>query len=102
MRFFSKLVVICNLCFIIAVVLRVIENINKKDVAFNGYIKLDPLESTFVVLGYGAIIINIIFNGILLILFISKRKPNISNWMIWFNFLLLIIETCYFSQKFFN
>jgi hypothetical protein len=96
MRFFSKLVVICNVCFIIAVILRVIENLNKKDIAFNGYIKLDPLESTFVVLGYGAITINIIFNCILLILFISKRKSQVPKWMVGFNFLLLLTQLFYF------
>jgi hypothetical protein len=99
MRFFSKLVVICNVCFIIAVILRIIENLNKKDVAFNGYIKLDPLESTFVVLGYGAIILNIIFNSILLILFISKRKSNIPGWIVGFNFILLFIQLFYFLIK---
>jgi hypothetical protein len=98
MRFFSKLTVICNVCFIIAVVLRVIENLYKKNIAFTGRIKLDPIESTFVVLGYSAIVINVIFNCILLILFISKRKPLIPVWIIWFNFLLLLIEVCYFLR----
>ena len=99
MRFFSKLVVICNVCFIIAVILRVIENLNKKDVAFDGYIKLDPLESTFVVLGYGAIIVNIIFNCILLILFVKKRKQNIPSWIVVFNFILLLTQLFYFLMK---
>jgi len=102
MRFFSKLTVICNVCFIIAVVLRVIENLHKKNIAFTGQIKLDPVESTFVILGYGAIVVNVIFNSILLILFLSKRKLEIPKWMIWFNFLLLLIEVCYFSKIIIN
>jgi hypothetical protein len=102
MRFFSKLVVICNGCFIIAVILRVIENINKKNVVFTGAIILNPIESTFVILGYGAITINVIFNLILLILFIRKRKPQIPSWTIWFNFILLIIQVCYFSKAIIN
>jgi hypothetical protein len=80
------------------VALRFIENLHKKNIVFTGQIKLDPVESTFVILGYGAIGINVIFNSILLILFISKRKLEIPAWMIWFNFLLLITEVCYFLQ----
>ena len=96
MRFFSKLTVICNVCFIIVVVLRVVENLHKKNIVFAGQIKLDPVESTFVILGYGAIVINVIFNSILLILFLSKRKSPIPVWIIGFNLLLLLIEVCYF------
>lgn len=97
MRFFSKIVVICNACFIIAVILRVIENLNKKaDIVFTGMIKLNPLESDFVVLGYGAILINVIFNGIILILFITKNKPTIPKWIIVFNFFLLLLQVSYF------
>jgi hypothetical protein len=99
MRFFSKLVVICNCCFIIAVVLRVVENLHKKDVMFTGAIKLNPVESDFVVLGYGAILVNIIFAGIILILFATKRKPAIPTWMITFNFLLLLLQIGYFLVR---
>jgi hypothetical protein len=98
MRFFSKLVVICNVCFIIAVALRVLENLRKRNIVFTGQLKLDPIESTFVVLGYSAIIINLIFNAILLILFISKRKSLIPSWMMWFNFLLLLLQIIYFLK----
>jgi hypothetical protein len=96
MRFFSKLVVICNCCFIIAVILRVVENLHKKDVVFTGAIQLNPLESTFVVLGYSAVIINAIFNVVLLVLFVTKRKSEIPVWMIRFNFLLLLLQIGYF------
>ncbi|HMG82274.1 MAG TPA: hypothetical protein VK559_04505 [Ferruginibacter sp.] len=99
MRFFSKLVVICNMCFLIAVLLRVIENLRKKNILFTGRVILNPVESTFVILGYGAIIVNIIFNCILLILFISKRKPNIPSWIVVFNFLLLLVQLFYFLVK---
>ena len=97
MRFFSKLVVICNACFIIAVALRFIENAHKKNVAFSGAIQMNPVESTFVVLGYSAIIINVIFNLTILILFISKRKQVIPKWIICFNFLLLLAQIYYFK-----
>ena len=96
LRFFSKIIFICNLCFIAAVILRWVENANKKKGDFDGVIKLQPLESTIVVLGYGAIIFNFIFNIIILALLILKKQPLVPRWLIWFNFLILIIQVYYF------
>ncbi len=96
LRFFSKVIFICNLCFIAAVILRWVENANKKKGNFDGAIKLQPLESTIVVLGYGAIIFNLIFNIIILTLLLLKKELQVPKWLIWFNFLLLIIQVYYF------
>jgi len=96
LRFFSKIVFICNLCFIAAVILRWVENANKKKGDFDGVIKLQPLESTIVVLGYGAIIFNFIFNIIILALLLLKKQALVPKWLIWFNFLILIIQVYYF------
>ena len=96
LRFFSKIVFICNLCFIAAVILRWVENANKKKGNFDGAIKLQPLESTIVVLGYSAIIFNFIFNLIILALLLLKKKTGMPKWLIWFNFLILIIQVYYF------
>ena len=96
MKFFSRVVFICNCCFIIAVVLRLVENAHKKNGNFNGAIQINPIESTLVVLGYGAIYINLIFNFFLWGLFMSKKKPSVTRWLIWTNFLFLILQVYYF------
>ena len=96
LRFFSKIVFICNLCFIAAVILRWVENTNKQKGDFSGVIKLQPLESTIVVLGYGAIIINFIFNLVILLMLLLKKELLVPKWLIWFNFLILIIQVYYF------
>jgi hypothetical protein len=96
LRFFSKIVFICNLCFIAAVILRWVENMNKQKGDFSGAIKLQPLESTIVVLGYGAIIINFIFNLLLLVILVLKKEKKIEAWLIWFNFLILLVQVYYF------
>ena len=96
MRFFSKIVFICNLSFIAAVILRFVENAHKKKGNFDGAITLQPLESTLVVLGYGAIIINFIFNLFVMVLLLSKKDPFIARWLIWSNFFFLIIQVYYF------
>jgi hypothetical protein len=96
MKFFSRVVFICNCCFIIAVLLRWVENAQKKNGNFNGAISINPLESMLVILGYGAVYINLIFNLFLLALFISKRKPLVARWLLWGNFLFLILQIYYF------
>ncbi|MFT3680800.1 MAG: hypothetical protein QM791_11045 [Ferruginibacter sp.] len=97
MRFFSKIVFICNLCFLASVILRWVEIINKKHEGYTGdAIQLQPLKSTIVILGYGAIFINIIFNGIILALLLAKKELPVPKWLIWLNFLFLIAQVYYF------
>ena len=97
MRFFSKVIFICNISFVIAVILRVVENANKKEGIFDGAIKFQPLESTLVVMGYGAIFLNLIFNLILATLLLTKAKPAIASWLLWTNFIFLIAQIIYFT-----
>lgn len=96
MKFFAKLVFICNCCFIVAVILRLVENAQKKEGVFNGSIKIQPLESMFVILGYGAIYINFVFNIFLLISLVSRGKKTPLPWLYVVNFLFLIVQIYYF------
>jgi hypothetical protein len=96
MKFFAKLVFICNCCFVIAVILRLVENAHKTNTIFTGNIKIQPLESLLVILGYGAIYINFIFNLFLLIMFASGKKSSVSYWLKVTNFLFLIAQIYYF------
>ena len=95
-RFCSKLIFICNCCFIAAVILRWVENVNKQKGNFSGAIKLQPLESTIVILGYSAIIFNFIFNLTILVFLVLKKNLPVTGWLIWFNFLILIVQVYYF------
>jgi hypothetical protein len=96
MRFFAKLIFICNGCFVLAAILRLVENARKKQGSFDGLVQLQPLESTIVVLGYTAIIFNFIFNAIVLVLLLLKKKPAVASWLIWLNFLFLLAQVYYF------
>ncbi len=96
MKFFAKLVFICNCCFVIAVILRLVENAHKTNAVFTGSIKIQPLESMLVILGYGAIFVNFIFNFFLLLVFTSPKKPFIPQWLKVINFLFLIAQVYYF------
>jgi len=111
MRFFSKITFICNCCFVLAVILRRVENYNKKKVDFDGAIIVQPLQSTIVVLGYGAIFLNLLFLiSHLLVKSLNTRqaaepqqatlntvvKQAIPAWLIRINFLFFIIQLYYF------
>ena len=96
MKFFSKVVFICNGCFILAVLLRWIENAHKKNGNFNGSIQIQPLESSIVVLGYSAIVINALLNIILLTLLFTRYNHSVAKWLIWVNSVLLFVQIYYF------
>jgi hypothetical protein len=96
MRFFSKITFICNLCFVASVILRWVEIAMQKKGSHDGAIKLQPLESTVVVLGYGAIIINFIFNAFVLVFFLAKKEQPVAKWLIWINLFFLAAQVYYF------
>lgn len=96
MRFFSKIVFICNLCFVASVILRVVENAYRKTGDTNGAVIMQPVVSTLVVLGYGAIIINFVFNFLMLTLLLLKKEIPVTRWFIWINLFLFIIQLYYF------
>lgn len=96
MRFFSRIVFICNLCFLASVILRFVENAKRKNENFDGQILLNGLESTLVVLGYGAIFINVLFLLFCCGLLIFKQIKQIPKWIVIVNLVFFIIQVYYF------
>ncbi len=97
MRFLSKLYFICNISFVIAVVMRIVENLQKKNGVFTGAILTRPLESTLVIMGYFVTIgVALIFLLALLINIASKRDLKVPKWLICTNVVFLIIQCIYF------
>ena len=95
MRFFSRVVFICNCCFVLAVILNFVEQAHKKNGNFNGAIQIRPLVSMLVILGYGAIIVNFILNIFMLVLFVTEQQQNVTTWLIWVNFFFLLVQIFY-------
>jgi hypothetical protein len=97
MRTFSKLVLLCNICFVLAVVLRLVENSKRKVGDFSGAIPIQPLENTLVVLGYFvAIVLNAVFTIQMLYFFITKKEHTLSPWIVRINLLMFPIQIWYF------
>lgn len=87
---------ICNLCFLATVILRLVENARKKDETFDGLIMLKPLESTLVVLGYSAIIINLLFLVMYFFLRLAKKNKQIPQWIVLCNLVFFLLQVYYF------
>ena len=92
MRFFSKLTVLCNICFLAAVVLWFIEMNKKRQGSNEQAIPLPWMESTLVILGYGAIIINALFLLICFIFYSLKGDLKIPRWIIIFNIVIFCCQ----------
>jgi len=96
LRIFSKLVFICNLCFVAAVILRLLEIAEKKKADFNGQLLPQPIVSTIALLGYGAIFINLLFLLVCCGLLIFKRIKQIPKWIVIVNLVFFVIQLFYF------
>lgn len=98
MRFFSKLTVLCNICFLVAVVLWYFEVHNKPLGSTAQVLPLSWLEGTLVILGYGAIIVNTLFLLLCFIFTAFKVSVQIPRWIIIFN---IVIFCCQIYFHFF-
>jgi hypothetical protein len=92
MRFFSKITVLCNICFLLAVVLRYVETFKKPAGSTDQVIPLPWLEGTLVILGYGAIIVNTLFLLLAFIFVAFKMTVKIPRWIIIFNIVIFCCQ----------
>ena len=96
MRFFSKIVFICNICFIISVVMRLVEFGMRKNGNVNAVIPLQAVEGTIVILGFiVAVLLNAAFVFVVLFRKSIKKPILVNNFILFFNLLLFPVEIWY-------
>ncbi len=96
MRTFSKLVFICNVCFIIAAILRLFEIWLRKGGNPNAVIPLHSFVATVIVLGlFVSILLDILFAILIVAKKILRQPINISSFILYFNLIMLPIEIWY-------
>jgi hypothetical protein len=94
MRFLARLSVICNLAFLATIVLRYQELQAKPGAAVGEALQIQPVVATLVILGYSAILVNLlvlIFVGIRLI----QRKSVGAAW-VWISALLFLLGQLFY------
>lgn len=92
MRFFSKLVFICNICFLLSFVLRMVE-LSRRATQNYETIIYQPLQGTVAILGmFFAIIFNALFILLCIYWVYTKKIRNIPLWIVLFNILVFPFE----------
>ncbi len=95
MRFFSKIVFICNSCFILAVSLRYFY-VNMNKVVSKEALGFNSLTSTVIILGYGAVFLNFLFLSSCLFHRIAKKNIESEKWLILSSLILFLLQLYYF------
>lgn len=101
MRFFSKITILCNISFLAAVVFWFIEMHDQKAGVTQQVLPLPWLEGIFVILGYGAIVVNALFLLLYFIFISLKMNIKIPRWIIIFNVIIFCCQV-YFHFFFKN
>lgn len=96
MRFFSKIVFICNCCFLITAIMRLVELRQKASGVNSDSLFYQPLQSTLIILGYGAIIINAAFFFLAIYSMLFGKKNISPRWLVFFNLIVFPVQIFYF------
>jgi hypothetical protein len=90
LRFLSRVAFICNICFVLASVLRYLPETPD-----------NPLIQDIITLGYiVAIALNLFINLIVIILFFLRRvwASGVPRWLLITNFIFFVIQILYFYR----
>lgn len=93
MRFFAKITLLCNSCFVIAVImhyLKVYQNSGDFPQPLNA------LKGTAVILGHISWIINGVFVIVWVINRLARKEMNIARWLIVCNVVILFAQIYWF------
>ena len=95
MRFFSRVVFICNCCFLLAVSIRYL-SFSMKNQTSSEALGFNSLTSTVIILGYGAILLNLLFLSSGLIHQIAKKNIDSEKWLILSSLIFFLLQLYYF------
>lgn len=96
MRFFSKITVLFNASFLVYVIFWYLEKNKSYEGNATQILPLPWLEGTFVILGYTAILVNLLFLLLTFIFYSFKATIKISRWIIIFNIIIFCCQVYFF------
>jgi hypothetical protein len=95
-RIFSKVVTICNVCFLLSLLFRFL-GIGSNNTSNGSVVAPLPwLQNMLIILGYGAIFLNIIFFSFYLFLLLFKKQLMVGRWLLMINLIIFIVQIIYF------
>ncbi len=92
MKFFSKFVIICNVCFLAMLVMQYINIGNKAGGKAEVALPLPFIEGIMAVLGLLSLLFNALFFLVYAGLTATKKNKQIPRWIVWFNFIILAVQ----------
>jgi hypothetical protein len=95
LTFLSRFTLICNIAFVAYAVFRWLENSKSAKASSDMVTRVPFIKEVIIILGFSAIIINLIMNVGYLFL-IVLRKEGLPWKLILINFLFLILQVFYF------
>jgi hypothetical protein len=77
-----------------------VEMQQRKQGNFNGVLLFQPIKATVIILGYGAIFVNLVFVILSLYWFATKKTGIIPRWIVLFNLLVFPLQLYYHFFRF--
>jgi hypothetical protein len=96
MRFFARLVLICNICFLIAIGMRFMSIYQHSHENSGVPAASQPLIGLVLVMYFVSVLLNTIFLLICTFLFITRKHTLSPKWLFLFNILIWPLQVYYF------
>ncbi len=96
MKLFSRLTFICNISFVVFVLLQYIEINNRRHKIEDSVIPLPFVTGTLVVLGQLAIFVNLLFTVSILVMAVLKKPKPLPRWLVYTNIAFFVVQLFYF------
>ncbi|MBX2888068.1 MAG: hypothetical protein KF829_05400 [Ferruginibacter sp.] len=93
MKMFARIAVLCNLAFVLSVIMRFLESKNYHP---DNIIPYTNIRNTIIIMGYGAIVVNFLFFSSLLFLLMVRKKLNLPLFYMVCNGVVFISQVIYF------
>jgi hypothetical protein len=97
--FFSRLTIICNICFLIFIFLGKLEASKQATENNDKVMPVPYLKDIVITLGISAILINLIMCIVYAVVVITGRQKLLPKWLVIVNFLFLIFQFVYFFLR---
>ena len=94
--FFSKFTFICNISFLLFILFRKIEAKKVISDSGSGAAAIPFFKNLVIILGFSAIVINLIMCIVYLVAVLSKKSFLLPKWLAAINFVFLIIQFYFF------
>lgn len=95
-RFLSRFALICNLCFLLFIFFRWLEQPKASGNIQDSIEQVPFVKELVILLGFTAIVVNIVMCIVYSICLFTSKFKQISTWLVIINFLFLFLQIFYF------